>query len=38
MEANDLIESELARAEAMRDELDAWMASVIASLNGDDYK
>ena len=38
MESRDLIESEPARTKAMQGDLDPWMTSVIASLNGEDYK
>ena len=38
METNDLSESEPDRTKAMKAELDAWMTSVIVSLNGEDYQ
>ena len=37
-ESTDLCEKEAQRAAAMRKELEAWLASVTASLRGEDYK
>jgi hypothetical protein len=36
-EASDLVDREADRAAAMRPRLHAWLASVVHSLNGDDY-
>jgi len=36
-EENDLTESEPERAATMREELESWLASVVRSLNGEDY-
>jgi arylsulfatase A-like enzyme len=38
VEAKDLFEAEPARAARMRGELDQWLKSVVASLNGRDYE
>ncbi|MCX7827496.1 MAG: hypothetical protein N2689_18350, partial [Verrucomicrobiae bacterium] len=37
-ELNDLAASKPQRAARMKGELDAWLRSVVASLNGSDYK
>jgi len=38
MEKKDLADAEPDRAKAMRSGLEAWLTSVVRSLNGEDYR